>query len=503
MDQARAERLSYRDEALGAWLFLALALFVYAPSLRGPLTSDDVLYIQHNALLEMAPVAALLRLFQQPFFAVGNWAPVHQALLYAERILFGDTALGYRIVNVLLFVACAAAFRRTALRGGASRGGALLAATLFVAHPAAVEAVAWINQSKTLLALLFALLALERWLAHLEEPAARRVGAAFAFATLALLSKSAVVLLPAVFAVAWWSHARGVRRSQGALAGLTALAAYVALINVQAQAAQGGIVAWFGGSAAATARILPEVLGRYLRMAVLPVDPVFCVQPDPIASWLSPRVWLPLIGIGTACAMLTLAAMRDRRAWLAVAWVVAMLLPVVQLVPMTTVYADRYLALALPGLLVVIAEAAARSTFPMRRPRAAVLLASLVVLLLAGRSAWQARLWGSPEDLYRQSVVAYPSSRHGWTGLGGEQHQRGALADAALAYQRALSIDPNDGHVRYLLARVRLEQGDDARALFDLDAAIRDGPRHPDAGWMRMRIAELRRRGVVPRAESE
>ena len=503
MDRARAGWPSLRSEALGVLALLSLALLVYAPSLRGPFTSDDVLYVQSNELLEMAPIPALVRLFQQPFFAVGNWAPVHQSLLYAERLLFGDATLGYRIVNVLLLVACAEALRRTAIRGGASRRGALLAAALLVAHPAVVEAVAWINQSKTLLALLFALLALERWLAHLEAPATVRLAAALAFGALALFAKSAVVLLPAVFAVAWWSHARGVRTSQGALAGFAVFAAYVALVNVQAQAAQGGVAGWFGGSPDATARILPEVLWRYLRMAVLPVDPAFCVQPDPVASWLSARVWLSALGIAAACALLGVAASRDRRAWLAIAWAAAMLLPVVQLVPMTTVYADRYLALALPGLLVVAAEAASRAGASRAHPRTAAAVAGLVVLALAGRSAWQARLWGDPEALYRQSVTAYPSSRHGWTGLGGEQHQRGALADAAQSYARALGIDPHDGHVRYLLARVRLEQGDAARALFELEAALRDGPQHPDAGWMRARIAELRGRGVVPRAEAE
>ncbi len=503
MEGVRAEAFSLRSEALGMLLFLALALAVYAPSFAGGFVSDDVLYVQQNALLEMPPGAALVRLFQEPFFAVGNWAPVHHAFLYAERSLFGEAPLGYRIANVVLFAACAAALRRLAQRGGASRRGALLAATLFVVHPAALEAVAWINQSKTLLALLFALLALERWLAHLSAPATRRLTAALAFAVLALLAKSAVVLLPAVFVVAWWSHARGERRDALAVGLLGVFAAYVTLVNLQAQAVQGGIVAWFGGSPGATARILPGVLWRYLRMAVLPLDPVFCVQPEPIRSWLDPHAWLPLLGIAGAAALALLAARRDRRAWLALAWTGAMLLPVIQLVPMTTVYADRYLALALPGLLVPLAESVSRLRAWRTHPRAAAATAALVVLLLAGRSAWQARLWGQPEALFLQTVAAYPESRHGWTGLGGERHQHGALREASDAYRRALMIDPHDGHVHYLLARALLEQGAQAQALHHFEAAVRDGPRHPDIAWMQARIAELRSRHVVPREETE
>lgn len=456
-----------------------------------------MLYVEHNAVLELPP-AALLRTFHEPLFLVGNWAPVHVSFLYLENALFGRHPLGYRIANVVLLAACAAALRALAGRAGASPGGALLAATLFVAHPASVEAVAWISQSKTLLALLFALLALERWLAHLETPAASRLAAALALAALALLAKSAVVLLPVVFAVGWYTHARRVGPDVWAVALTMAFAAYVALVNVKAQGAQGGIATWFGGSPEATARILPAVIWRYLRMALLPYDPVFCVQPETVDSWLDGRVWLPLLGIAAALALAGFAVARDRRFGLAVAWVGASLLPVVQVVPMTTVYADRYLTMALPALLVLVAEPVARLRLWQERPGAGRLAASLVVLLLAGRSAWQARLWAQPEALFLQSVAAYPSSRHGWTGLGGERHQQGRLEEAAEAYQRALAIEPHDGWVHALLARVRLQQGEEPRALFHLEAALRDGPQHPDAAWMRTQVDRLRGQGVVP-----
>jgi tetratricopeptide (TPR) repeat protein len=284
---------------------------------------------------------------------------------------------------------------------------------------------------------------------------------------------------------------------------LALFAAYVTLINLQAQGAQGGIVRWFGGSPGATARILPGVLWRYLRLALLPYDPVFCVQPDVIPSWLDLRVWLPLVCLAGALLVAGRAIATDRRFALAVAWAVAMLAPVVQVVPMTTVYADRYLAMALPGLLVLVLEPASHLRFLELRPGARRAAALLVLLLLGGRSAGQARLWAHPEELFAQSVAAYPSSRHGWTGLGAERHQRGALADASEAYRRVLALDPTDGHVRYLLARVRLQQHAAPQALFQLEAALRDRPLHPDAAWMRAQIEQLRAQGVVPADEPE
>jgi tetratricopeptide (TPR) repeat protein len=402
------------------------------------------------------------------------------------------------VVNLLLLAGCGTALWRLGRRGGMSPGAALLAGALLVVHPAMVEAVAWINQSKTLLALLFALLALERWLAHLDGPSSARLGAALAFGTLAVLAKSAVVLLPGVFALAWVTHGRGAPRDGWAVVLLALLSGYALLMNVQAQALGGGVSSWFGGSPEATARILPSVVWRYLRMAVLPYDPVFYVHPLPIDSWIDTRVCLPTVAIAMAGALAIRAIRRDRRVGLAVGWIAAMLLPVLQLVPMPVVYADRYLAMALPGLLVLGAAWGADLPPLRRRTGLAWATASVLVLALGLRSAWQARLWARPEALFEQTVAAYPASRFGWTGLGGEQHQRGALDLAANAYGRALAIEPHDGHARYLLARVRLQQGANPAALADLEQALRDAPGHPDAAWMRAQVATLRERGVAP-----
>jgi protein O-mannosyl-transferase len=492
----RALPVRVRQEALVYAVFAAVALAVYAPSLAGGFVSDDWLYLQRNEILALPLGAALRRTFEAPFFA--NWAPLHLGFLYLERHLFGDAPLGYRITNVLVFAASACALRAVVRRGGASSVGATLAGALLLLHPAAVEAVAWISQSKTLLALLFALLAVERWLAQLETPRRARLAAALGFAALSLLAKSAFVLLPAVFAIAWWTHGGTHRRNVAAVAALGALGFSVALENVMAQGLEGGVAPWFGGSPAATARILPELLWRYVRLAYLPFDPAHCVQPSAIGCWLDPRVLGPLAALIAVALVATVAVRRERRLGLPLAWVVAALLPVIQLIPMTTVFADRYLTLALPGFLAPVAEPLA---VWVRRTRPAWAAVGLGLALLAVASGRQAALWAAPERLYAQALAAYPESRFAWTGLGAERHRRGALDEAAAAYLRALALYPNEGHVRHLLARVRLAQGRRGEALYDLEESLRFAPRHPDAAWTRQSAARLRTDGVTPIAD--
>ena len=76
--------------------------------------------------------------------------------------------------------------------------------------------------------------------------------------------------------------------------------------------------------------------------------------------------------------------------------------------------------------------------------------------------------------LYQQSIALDPISNHG--GLGVALHFAGRLDEAADSLEMALSLNPNNVYVPYLLAHVRLAQGDTAAALIIIEAV-------PDDGW--------------------
>ena len=116
-------------------------------------------------------------------------------------------------------------------------------------------------------------------------------------------------------------------------------------------------------------------------------------------------------------------------------------------------------------------------------------------------SAGRAALWADPEALYAEAVAAYPSGRTGWTGLGALRHARGDLDGAAQAYLGSLRVHREDGHVRHLLARVRVAQRRLRLALYDAEESLRLAPAHHDVRWTRRTVERLRARGVVPRPD--
>jgi tetratricopeptide (TPR) repeat protein len=487
--------------ALLGLAFLAIALGLYAPALSAPFLSDDFLYLEHNEALALPFFRALRRMLLDPYYCVGNWSPLHQLWLLATWWSFGDDPLPHRVANVVLHAGVSLAAVGTFRRAGVSRTAAAVAGALFLVHPVAVEAVAWINQSKTLLATGFSLIALERWLAHVREPARGRLVAASLAGLAALLAKPSALPLPAVLLVAAWTHGGWdrLRRAAPDLIPLALAAVLAFALNLQAQSTQGGVAPWFGGSPEATARILPWLAFRYVRLVVAPVDLVHGVHPAPTQGLSDPRVWLPALGLAGLGAFVAWAARGHRERWLGPAWFGAMLLPVLQVVPMVNLFADRYLYSALPGALLLAAQlgdAAARRSRALART--SLVAAALFGVALAVGTRSQARLWSDPEALYARAAEAYPLGRQGWTGLGAVRHQRGDLAGAAEAYLRSLAVFPDDGHVRHLLGRVRLREGDPGRALYDLEASLRLAPNHHDSAWTRERVQRLRARGVTP-----
>jgi hypothetical protein len=485
-----------------AALAAAVAYALHAPGLAGPFISDDYLYLEHNRALSLPWLRALHQVTLEPYFVVGNWSPVHQWFLLAEWRAFGTDPFPYRFVNVLLHAAVSIAVAGAGLRAGLGRTAAGFAGLLFLVHPVAAESVGWINQSKTLLSTGFALVALERWLAHLREPSRARLALATLAGVLALGAKPSATPLPLILAAAAWTHGdRPLRRTLPDLLPIAAATAIVFWLGLVAQAQQGGVAPWFGGSPAATARILPWIAWRYVRLVAFPFDLVHGVHPAPTSGWLDPRVWLPLLGLAAVLGLAVWAVGLRRRRALGLVWFAAMLLPVLQVVPMINLFADRYLYVALPGALWLLADLIddAAHDRPSRRALAAAALT--VALVFSATTRRRAAAWSDPVALYREAAIAYPLGRTGWTGLGAELHKQGDLEGAAAAYLRSLSVHRDDGHVRHLLARVRLAQRREGEALYDLREALKLAPGHPDERWTRETAFALRERGIAARPD--
>jgi tetratricopeptide (TPR) repeat protein len=264
----RAEKFRRTTDWAMVGVVVAVVFACYWPALQGRILWDDPAHITSEELQSWSGLARI-------WFDLGatqQYYPVLHSAFWVEHRLWGDSMLGYHLVNVLLHAACccllAVVLRRLCSggrpgplasaqpdtqapkRGATSKdpdrqtprvaekaaqsdrqarrpaatsvqddgrgtatvgfgGFAWVAALLFAVHPVCVESVAWISEQKNTLSLLFYLLAA---LAYLEF-AARRRWQSYPLATvlflLALGTKSVTATLPAaLLVVLWWRNGR-------------------------------------------------------------------------------------------------------------------------------------------------------------------------------------------------------------------------------------------------------------------------------------------------------
>jgi Flp pilus assembly protein TadD len=189
---------SWNRDWLWGLLLLAATLFAYAPAWNGqPLFDDD----KHMTRPDLRSATGLLRIWTQPGATV-QYYPIVYTVYWLEHFLFGDSAPGHHLLNILLHFFSALLIVRILQRLGIP--GAWLAGGIFALHPVMVESVAWISEMKNTLSGVFCLAAALTYLKFDGERTRKHYTAAFFLFLLGLLAKSAIITLPAALLVVFW-----------------------------------------------------------------------------------------------------------------------------------------------------------------------------------------------------------------------------------------------------------------------------------------------------------
>jgi len=330
-------------------LFSCLGWLLYRAALSGPFVSDDFGYLVANPYTEALDLRHLRAMFDPTGparYYTANYAPIHLLLIAVERQLFGEHVAAYHAVNVLLHAGASTLLVAWLGRLGVWPRAAWLGGLLFLVHPANVEAVAWISQSKSCAALCLALGALLAW--------PRAAGAATALFALALLTKaSAAFALPAA-ATSYWLHRRRGLPDPGAprwlLVWLVLLIA-IGVPQLQATTRIGVVEVPAFETGWVQLRSMAAIAARYLVMAATGFGVSAFQEPEPAVSWLDPW-WLASLPLGAWVGIRAWRMLR-RGSDEAIGWIAAAaaFAPVSQWLPFQHAIADRYLYFMLPGLI--------------------------------------------------------------------------------------------------------------------------------------------------------
>ncbi len=462
-----------RPRLLAVGLCLAV-LAAYLPALRAGFIWDDDRYVSANPLL--ASTDGLRRIWI-PGETV-QYYPLVFTSFWVEHHLWGLAPGGYHAVNILLHAANALLV--TALLARLPMRGAWLAGFLFALHPLQVESVAWVTERKNLLSGLFYFLALGAFWRH-EEERGQWLFTSLGLFILALLSKSVTATLPAAMLLARWLRGRPVdRRFLLSLLPFLLLGAALGLHTARMEVHHVGAHGpeW---DLSFTQRfaIAGRALAFYLGKLAWPAGLTFVQYPRVVPEAHLPGQILQPLGFLALGAALWLARKKIGRGPVsALAFFAATLFPVLgflNVYPMRYAFvADHYQYLACLGPIALAAAFAAKLPKP-------VLAAPLLALgILSFR---QARIYESPETLWRDTLAKNPAAWMAHDCLGRILFNRGEVDESIAHYRTSLALKPDDFFAHNALGNIFLHLGFPKEGMPHLIEASRLEPSYPDV-WL-------------------
>ncbi len=187
---------SFRSTLLLSLLLAAATVALYAPVRSHPFFNmDDQLYVSQNAHVQNG---LSWKTAKWAFTSVEayNWHPLTWLSHALDYQIYGLNPGGHHETNVLLHALDAVLLFWVLRRATGYTGRSFMVAALFALHPINVEAVAWVAERKTMLSMLFLLLALAAYLRYALRPSLGRYLLVALLYALGLMSKPQIITLP-------------------------------------------------------------------------------------------------------------------------------------------------------------------------------------------------------------------------------------------------------------------------------------------------------------------
>jgi len=482
----------WRSHVLAGGLIVGLALFVFWPTLRNGFLRqafDDAIVTDSAAIrgLTWGHLRAMATEFNH-----AHYVPLTMLSLAIDHHFWGLDPRGYHLTNVLLH-ALGAGLAYVFLCGVLRRRAALLAALIFAVHPVQMEAVSVAIQRKTCLsgALFFLTLILyQRWK---RSGGSGWYGAALCAFALAALAKPMVITLPLVLALYDYAFVDGRPHWRDKLAFLV-LSLPVVAATIAAHAAVGALNPLHGGSLVTHVLMMSRVALENVTALLLPLN-LSTIYYYPRADVYAPLNFAAFAAILLAGAYLIVRRRRHPWTFFCVAWIVLVLAPESNIVPLAQLRADRFLYLPVIGFGVWVAVAVERLYAAVPRWRRAVAgIAIFLVGTLAALTRDSASIWRNDVTAWTRAVERNPWCGLAYQMLGVAEFDAGQPLRARVAFERALSLNPRLVETHLSLAKLYLRLGRPSEAAAEIERFLQLSPGNAEGLAVQAEIEERARR---------
>ncbi len=484
-----------RSQIFTLCLLAALVTGLYLNSLYNQFTNWDDAMIYANSQIRSLSWENIQRIFT--YVKGSTYQPV-RVLSYAMDYHFWElNPVGYHVTNIFFYIlTCIMVFLTirhlsASLRENASSDShervALFGGFLFAAHPVHVEAVTWLAARKEVLQGFFFFLAFYLYLRGRERIGRDRIvyfGLVLFGFLLAVLSKPSAIVFPGVILVyeiaqrknSWMEFVKG-HWLFFALSILISIIFASILLKVMSDA--GGVKPYRGGTFFNNFLISFYTFFYYLKLLLVTTNYSAAYAITISSPILAPRTFI-FIGMTIVLIGLSFWSLKyTRTIFFSFFFFLITLLPYLNIIPISTILADRYLFIAsfsFSFLLGIVFDKF--YTYTTKRFSVGffkLLATGLFIFLLIGYSfitIRQNKIWENSYTLWADAVEKSPGSNTA-NALMGVVYMDLGMDEKALEYlEKAVQILPYDYQSRNNLGIVYTNLGKPEKALKELLSAI-------------------------------
>jgi protein O-mannosyl-transferase len=446
-----------------ALLLIVLSVGLYYPVKTHPFVNyDDNVYVTENSHVQNGLTPDTLT-WAFVTYDAGNWHPVTWLSHALDFQIYDQDPAGHHQTSMILHALNAVLLFWVLWRATGYAGRSFFVAALFTVHPINVEPVVWISERKTLLSMMFFLLALGAYRWYAAKPKVGRYTIVAVLFGLGLMAKPQIITFPFVLLLwDYWPLRRMVvgKITQPAAVpkfpqlSFTALvkqkiplfviAAGSAVMTMKAQRSSGAVL-----SLAATPlsiRLSNAIVSyiKYIEKALWPTN-LAPMYPHPGASLLA---WQVYGGLLILLTITLLVAERTSRRYLLVGWLwfLGTLIPMIGIVQVgRQAMADRYAYLPLLGIFIMICWGVADWAEEKHLPSALLPAAGAVVIAaLAIVAHRQIGYWADNVTLWTHTIEVTAPNYIAQDDLGGALLDLKRMDEAIDHFRLAAEIHPVD-----------------------------------------------------------
>ena len=474
-------------------LIPAFSLLLYLNTTHGKFVYDDFKIIVENCFIKEWKYFP--KIFTKDYFTISgemSYRPIVTITYFIDYTLWHSKPFGFHLTNVILHTLNTVLFYLFLNAVLQNKKIVLLSTLFFITHLALLETINCVGYREDLLSATFLLVSLIYFVKSdnlLYRTNNQRGFILFYAISLiaylcALFSKEMAITFPVLLPLFTIFSGKKIwpgilKRFTGIYIGYFAVSLFYAIIRFIVFRNHELKAAYQPGGFLVNTLTMIKILASYIKLSFFP----FNLNAD----YVVPLVKTPLEGsfilsiaflLSIFIIFAILTKLRNMFAcWMA--WFFIMILPVMNILPIGNIMAERYLYIPVMGFCVakgiLIYRITDRTLSPRAIPLRRMVQLVLVVLMIGGYGfsiIGKNGDWRDELTLWTKTIQRSPDSHRAHCNLGIIYMENGLTEKAQMEYQTALELNPQNANIHNNLGAVYTKKGLDDKALIEYKEAI-------------------------------